>query len=266
VSKIWGILNVTPDSFSDGGSFLQTDLALKQANCLIDSGANVIDIGAESTRPGASKISWTEEWRRIRYVLEPLRELTKSRGVQVSLDSYKHQVIDRALPYIDIINDVTALKSKKVINIVKESGLPAVIMHNLTVPADPDVTIPENVDSMDHIMKWFQKKIVQLEGLGVKKTQLILDPGIGFGKTPYQSLYILDNISKMQQFNLPILVGHSRKGFLKLFSAENLEEKDFNTAIISTYLSAQKITHIRVHNVKITKKLIELQGLIFQSP
>jgi len=258
-SKLWGILNITPDSFSDGGRFFETDRAIERAAKLIKDGAVVIDIGAESTRPGAEPISWQEEWDRLKDLLPVVRQHIKSKNVRIGLDSYKHEVIKRALPYIDIINDVSGLRDKKMLNLVKESKLPTVLMHNLSVPADANITIPENVDVMNHLTSWFKKKIMLLEDFGIESKQLILDPGIGFGKQPSQSLCILNRIGQLKEFGLPLLVGHSRKGFLKLLHVGSMAEMDFNTGIVSAYLTDKKVEHIRVHNVLLNKKLMALR-------
>jgi dihydropteroate synthase len=148
------------------------------------------------------------------------------------------------------------------LGVIKESTLPTVLMHNLSVPADANITIPENVDVMKHLISWFKKKIMLLESAGIERSQLILDPGVGFGKKPCQSLRILNNVAQLNEFGLPLLVGHSRKGFLKLFKAIDVMEIDFNTAIVSAYLVDKKVAHIRVHNVSLNKKLMVLRKFI----
>jgi len=246
--KIWGILNITPDSFSDGGKYFSLDTALKHAQDLIDSGADVIDIGAESTRPGAKVLELEEEWSRLKDVLPLIKEIKKN--VLISLDTTKGDIIKRALNYIDIINDVSGFNDPIMLDVVKNSQLPAVLMHNLGVPADPSKTIHEGLDVIDEISTWFEKKLETLPS-----SHLILDPGIGFGKTASQSLEIIKNIAELHKFNLPLLVGHSRKSYMKLL---NIDDKDTATAVISLHLAQKQVQHIRVHNVALNKQFLDI--------
>lgn len=246
--KIWGILNITPDSFSDGGKYFSIESSLKHAQGLIDLGADVIDIGAESTRPGAKVLSFEEEWGRLKDILPLIKEIKKN--VLVSLDTTKGEIVKKAINYIDIINDVSGFGDPAMLDIVRNSGLPAVLMHNLGVPADPSKTVSEELNIMEEIPKWFAKKLETLQ-----ITNLILDPGIGFGKTAAQSLEIIKNISALHKFNLPILVGHSRKSYMKLL---DIDDKDTATAIVSVHLAQKKVQHIRVHNVALNKQFLEI--------
>lgn len=246
--KIWGILNITPDSFSDGGKYFSIESALKHAQGLIDLGADVIDIGAESTRPRAKAVSFEEEWSRLKDILPLIKEIKKD--ALISLDTTKGEIVKKAINYIDIINDVSGFSDPVMLDIVKDSGLPTVLMHNLGVPADPSKTLPEELNIMEEISKWFAEKLEKLQ-----TANLILDPGIGFGKTASQSLEILKNISDLHKFNLPILVGHSRKSYLKLL---DIDDKDTATAIISVHLAQKQVQHIRVHNVALNREFLEV--------
>jgi dihydropteroate synthase len=261
--KIWGILNVTPDSFSDGGNNFNDDAAIDAAIKLMLDGADVLDIGAESTRPDATLISANQEWSRIKNILPIIKQEAKKHNVLISLDSSKGTIIEKALDYIDIINDVSALSDPATIAIVKESKLPCVLMHHLTIPANREIVMSDQLDELDvleQISAWFNQKLEIFQELGIPKNQFILDPGIGFGKAYNQSMTILKQISKLRQFNLPIVVGHSRKRYLQMFNASNLQNLDIYTALISLHLLKSKIEHIRVHNVLMHKQFINIQN------
>jgi dihydropteroate synthase len=263
--KIWGILNITPDSFSDGNKYFTEDSAINQAISLLNDGAEVIDIGAESTRPGAINIPWQTEWSRLKNILPIIKQEAQKKGALVSLDSHKANTIEKALPYIDIINDVSGLNDHKILSIVKESKLPTILMHHLSIPADVSITLSDDVDPIDVIIGWFKQKVDFLSDFGISENQIILDPGIGFGTKPKQSLYILSNIAKMHCLNLPILVGHSRKGFLRLFNHGSQQELDINTSVFSLYLSTQQVQHIRVHNVLMHRQILNVYSTILSN-
>ncbi|AVP88071.1 dihydropteroate synthase [Candidatus Phycorickettsia trachydisci] len=250
--KIWGIINITPDSFSDGGKYFSLENALRHAQDLIDSGADVIDIGGESTRPGANVLGFEEEWSRIKDILPLIKEIKKD--VIISLDTTKGEIIKRAINYIDIINDVSGFSDPIMLDIVKNSGLPAVLIHNLGVPADPSKTIPEGLNVIEEVSMWFEKKLESLSS-----SNLILDPGIGFGKTASQSLEILKNIAELHKFNLPLLVGHSRKSYMKLLG---IDDKDAATGVISLYVAQKQVQHIRVHNVALNKQFLDIYNTL----
>lgn len=253
-SAIVGILNVTPDSFSDGGQYSTIESAVARAVEMVQNGASVIDIGAESTRPGATLIHHQEEWDRLKDILPELKASIGERA-KISLDSYHAATIAQALPYIDIINDVTGLNDPEIISMAKDKQIPVIVVHSMSIPADIAITIPINSNPIDYIKTWAMRKIESLVDMGIKAQNIILDPGIGFGKQYKQSLYILRHIDILQELcqslGCKILVGHSRKGFLKSFNHASIEEKDTNTALISLYLSSKKVDYIRVHNVEL---------------
>ena len=259
VCKVWGILNVTPDSFSDGGNNFHHDAALAAALKLMNDGADVLDIGAQSTRPGAALISAEEEWDRIKDILPIIATEAKTRNVLISLDSSKGVVIQRALEYIDIINDVSALADPLLVAIVRESKLPCVLMHHLTIPADREIVLSYHLDILEPILRWFERKLTLLEDLGIRKDRLILDPGIGFGKTSLQSMEILGRLSRLKQFGLPLLIAHSRKRFLlEAFKAVTTDELDAATAMVSWQLLESNIQHLRVHDAWMHRKFVDL--------
>lgn len=273
-TKIVGILNVTPDSFSDGGKFNSYQTAIDQINKLIKEGADVIDIGAESTRPGGATVPLDEEWQRLEAILPHLTSIvkinnsnSKNKKISVSIDSRNAETAKKSLELgVDIINDVTGLKDKKMIELVADNNLQVVFMHSLTVPVDPTVIIDEAKDVVLELINFASQKLIELTALGVKKSQLIFDPGIGFGKNARQSIEILKRIDEFRVLNLPLYIGHSKKRFLDQLGftqfqnlAPNLcqfEPEQFNnftreqkTCLVSRYLIDKKVEYIRVHEV-----------------
>ncbi|MDX2083353.1 MAG: dihydropteroate synthase [Rickettsiales bacterium] len=260
-TKIVGILNITPDSFSDGGKFDSLDGALNHLQQMINDGADIIDIGAESTRPQAKPITADEEWQRLEKILPPVISIAKnaSRQVKTSIDSYHFSTIKKSYELgIDIINDVSSLIDEKIIAFIAEKNLPTILMHNQKIQEDADCVINRNLNLADKIIDWAKEKIADLKKKNISSSQLIFDPGIGFAKNALQSISILKNITKFHKIGLPIYLGHSKKSFLDAIDFSNYGEnldRSQKTLIISKYLIAQKIDFIRVHDVELTKKI-----------
>jgi dihydropteroate synthase len=273
-TKIVAILNVTPDSFSDGGKYNSYQNAIDHIRQLIKEGADIIDIGAESTRPGGSEVGIDEEWQRLEIILPRLVDIVrahnldpKNKKIAISIDSRNVETAKKAHQAgVNIINDVTGLKDKKMAEFVIDNNLEVVFMHSLTVPVDPSVVIDHNLDVVAEIISFAKQKITELMAIGAKKNQLIFDPGIGFGKDPEQSIEILKRIDEFRILDLPLYIGHSKKRFLdkldfKQFQnlAPNLcqfKPEEFNnfsreqkTSLISKYLTEKKVEFIRVHDV-----------------
>ncbi len=276
-TKIVGILNITPDSFSDGGKFLGEENALKQLQQMLEDGADMIDIGAESTRPGAIAISKEEELNRLEKILPKIIQTVKnfnqknSKAVEISIDSRNFETVTKAYEMgVDVINDVSGLVDLKTIEFIAKNNIKTVFMHSLSVPADPEIIINSALNVVDEIMKWAQEKIAFLISKGIKKEQLIFDPGIGFSKTAMQSIRILRNVAAFKSLDIPIYIGHSKKSFLDIINIDDFHNKQFNrlnldqniderakkTIIISTFLSANGADYIRVHDVLANKKAI----------
>ncbi len=216
-TKIVGILNITPDSFFDGGKFDAFESAIAQTKKMIAEGADVIDIGAESTRPKAVPIGFDEEWKRLEKILPAVIFEIKnsSRKILTSIDSYHFETIKKAHGLgIDIINDVSGLVDEKIIKFIAEKNIATILMHNLAIHANPDLIINQHLNLTEEILNWARKKISDLEKKGVKKSQLIFDPGIGFAKNAEQSIRILKNIDAYRVLGLPLYIGHSKKSFL----------------------------------------------------
>ncbi len=256
-ARIFGILNITPDSFSDGGKFNSVNTARKKINELVMDGADVIDIGAESTRPNAQILTIDEEWERLKPVLEIIKK--ENIKTPVSIDSRNPETLKKALDYgVAYINDVSGLQNEAIISLVKEYDVKAVFMHSLTVPADKNINIPENEDVVSFLKNWAINKIENLKKFGVKGEALVVDPGLGFGKTAKQSFEIIKRVGEFKDLNIPILIGHSEKSFLSLFTDKNAGERNIETNIVTSYLVSQNVDYIRVHNVTEAKRAINI--------
>ncbi len=260
-ARIMGIINVTPDSFSDGGHFASTDTALAQADRLIDEGADILDIGGESTRPFAEPVDAEEELQRV---IPVIRGIRKRHSIPISIDTSKASVARKALEAgADIINDISALqKDPEMISLVKETTVPLIIMHMQGKPADMQVN-PEYQNVTDDILDFFKERIDWIKENGVAVSRLIIDPGIGFGKTLQHNLSILKNLKKISALGVPVLLGHSRKRFLGDITDTVVEkERDLATAVVSALCYRENIAIIRVHDVTATRQALLLSEAI----
>ena len=258
--KIMGVLNMTPDSFSDGGKYNRNYLAKKRLNYLFDSGADIVDIGGESTRPGSKSISSKIEWNRLKYILNKF-----NKKKFLSLDTRKSEIMEKGINLgVALINDVSGLNyDKNSINVLKKYKTPFVLQHSLV---NPDVmqNNPRYKNVLLDIYDFFEKKIKYLRKIGIHHDDIILDPGIGFGKNLKHNLTIIKNISIYHSLGFPILLGISRKKFIKELSHNNDSLGRLGGTISSTiFLMTQGIQILRVHEVneinqsiKIFKELI----------
>jgi len=261
--SIVGILNITPDSFSDGGNFTSIEKALKHAQKLFSDGAEIIDIGAESTRPGATAITPQQEWG----LLEPIIHAIKQHWQQqvfkpkISIDTRHYEVAEKSLGLdIDWINDVTGFSDPNMQAVVAKTNAKCVVMHNLGVPPQKDIVLASQPDACTQVIQWAQKRLHELIKSGIQTEQLIFDIGIGFGKTPQQNFELLKHISRFEQLNFPILVGHSRKSFLGILNNKKPQERDLETAILSYHLAQQKVDYLRVHDVAANVEAVKIAG------
>lgn len=249
---LMGILNLTPDSFSDGGRFDTHDLALRRAAAMIAEGANILDIGAESTRPGATPISAEEELRR----LAPLAEIV-ALGTPVSVDTTKASVARFALACgACIINDIWGLqRDLDLAYAVAEHDCDVIIMHNREI-------VDEKIDILDDILCFFEKSLQISARAGVKNEHICLDPGIGFGKTPAQSLNVLRRLERLTRLGLPLLVGASRKRFIDSVSPAPPEQR-LGGSIAAHLLAVQRgASLVRVHDVKETAQALRVAAAV----
>jgi dihydropteroate synthase len=248
MTKIVAILNITPDSFSDGGENFAIDKAVKSVATMIESNVGVIDIGAESTRPGAKILNSDDEWNRLCPVLMEIIPMIKGTNIKISIDSYHYRTVEKSLHLgVDIVNDVSGCIDQNMIDIVASHGeVKMVLMHNLGIPANSKIII-DSENHIEIIQKWAEEKIIHLKENGISDNQIIFDPGVGFGKNPQQSLDIIKKISEFKHL-ASIMVGHSRKSFMSIFSKDRPSERDIETYVTSSYLSLMGIEYIRVHD------------------
>ena len=245
---LMGIINLTPDSFSDGGKYNKNNLAKKHVNNLLLSGAKIIDIGGESTRPGANDIHPGREWNRIKSILKIL----KNKKSFISLDTRKSFVMEKASKIkIDLINDVSGLTyDPETINFLKKSKKPFVIHHMQGTPKNMQIK-PKYKNVLLDIYDFFETKLKYLRKQGIKHNNIILDPGIGFGKNLKHNITLIKNISIFHSLGLPIMLGLSRKRFIKDISKEN-DTKNRIGGTISSCIQAylQGVQILRVHDVQ----------------
>ncbi len=260
-TRLLGVLNLTPDSFSDAGLFLTVEKALAQAEKLVFEGAEILDIGAESTRPGAKPILPKDEWSRLVPVLSALKDVAKDWPVKpkLSIDTRHYQVAEKAMDLgVDWINDVSGFSDRKMRELVAKSSIQCVVMHNLGVPANKAVVLSSYPNISEQVFQWAEQRFHELILAGVEREQLIFDIGIGFGKTAQQSAFLLKNINVFRRLGCPLLVGHSRKSFLNLVTDKFYGDRDFETAVLSSHLALQEVDYLRVHNVGLNRQAVNM--------
>lgn len=248
-----GIVNVTPDSFSDGGKFTEHHALQAHIEQLLNYNVGMIDLGAESTRPHAEQISWQQEWQRLQPILAHIQEMAATSLVfpKMSIDSRNWQTIEKAIDYgVDIINDVTGLQDTNIRDLVKHNNLQVVAMHSLSVPVDPSILLPTDENASAQVLKWLHQQLDNWQGAGLNLQNIIFDPGVGFGKNLLQTLDIMHNCASFRESGMRLLVGHSRKSFMNAFSEHEFAKRDLETLGISLQLCAKGVDIIRVHNVE----------------
>lgn len=246
--KIMGVLNVTPDSFYDGGRFTTVDVALKRAAQMVADGVDIIDIGGESTRPQATPITPAEEMQRV---LPVIRALKTHCDVPISIDTYHPDTLTAAVAAgATFINDITALKNPDMMSIAVETQLPVCLMHMQGTPKNMQKN-PQYQDVVQDIADFFKARIAACLNAGIKQENICLDPGFGFGKTMTHNLNLLANVSKFMQFDCPLLIGLSRKSLFGQLLDKPVEERKVGSltgAIIAATQTNRAI--IRTHDVK----------------
>ncbi|WP_353286593.1 dihydropteroate synthase [Wolbachia endosymbiont (group A) of Anthophora plumipes] len=249
--ELVGIVNITPDSFSDGGLYYDSDQATKQALRLLSDGASIVELGAQSTRPGSLMQIPEEEYARLKPVLDNLNQYMKVGDIKVSIDSFWPDVILNVLEHYNIawVNNQKEALDNNTLKAIASNGCSIVIMHSLSIPPHRDNIIPDDTDPIDIINNWAEKSISRLLTLGFDQSSIIIDPGIGFGKSLYQNIWLLRNIEALRSFGCKVLVGHSRKSFISSFSTEPVFNLDLETIALSSALH-NKVDFLRVHNVR----------------
>ncbi len=259
-TTIIGILNITPDSFSDGGCYNERQQAVARAVKLVEEGADIIDIGAESTRPGAIALTPEAEWQRLEAVLPDIIHAVHTQGAEVSIDSYHPETVAKALAMgVDIINDVSGGENAAMRAVLAASQATYIVMHNCGIPADKHI-LPEGKDVVAEVYGWAEQKLAQLEQEGIARRRVILDPGIGFGKSARQSLELLRNLEEFNALNVRLCIGHSRKSFLAGFSLKPPADRDIETLTVSLLLAQHGVAYVRVHDVASHQRAFAVLG------
>ena len=245
---IMGVLNVTQDSFFPGSRYQGGVTAVEAAIRMLDWGASIIDIGGESSRPGAEKVSIGEEISRVVPVIRRLRN--RRPDAVISVDTYNSETARLALSEgADIVNDITGLSSEEMIHVISENNAAVIIMHMRGDPATMSA-MTDYRDVVGEVSAWLVERADRAIRAGISRERIILDPGIGFAKNAEQSIEILRNISKFKQLGFPLLVGHSRKSFISKITGTQVEERLEETLSISTYLYLKGVEIIRIHDVQ----------------
>lgn len=256
-TEIMGILNITPDSFSDGGRFNNEVAVTGQIKKLIKDGADIIDVGGESTRPFAEPVSTADELQRVIPTIDLIRSLS---DIPISIDTTKAKVAEVALEHgASMINDISALlKDPEMVEVAARHQVPVVIMHMQGAPQNMQLN-PTYENVVEDINNFFSARLEVMERAGIARERIIVDPGIGFGKTLEHNLAILANLKAFRQHGCPVLVGHSRKSFFEHLLNIPLEERDLPTAVVSVLCGQQGADIIRVHDVLGTVRALSIE-------
>jgi dihydropteroate synthase len=244
--NIMGVLNLTPDSFSDGGKYNSRNKAVKHGLEMFKSGANIIDVGGESTRPGSKTINKKLEWKRIHKILKSI-----SKKIPISLDTRKSEIMEKGIMMgVKIINDISGLEfDHKTKNVLRKYKTPFVIQHSKGTPENMQIK-PSYKNELLDIYDFFESKIKFVRSVGIKHNNIIIDPGIGFGKNLKHNMSLISNISIFHTLGFPVLVGNSRKRFIKELSGKNDTSKRIGGTVASSiYLMTQGVQILRIHDV-----------------
>lgn len=253
--QVMGVLNVTPDSFSDGGRFIGHSAALKHARTIVDQGAAIIDVGGESTRPGAEPVSVQQELDRVLPVIEALAGEVDA---ALSVDTSTPEVMRAATAAgVHIINDVRALSREGALQAAVESGLPVCLMHMQGQPGTMQLN-PEYGDVVSEVLRYMEERLRVCEAAGIKRQQLMVDPGFGFGKTLRHNLTLLDHLDSLQTFGCPVLAGMSRKSMIGEILDKPSDHRLFGSLAAATVAAMKGASIIRVHDVPETVDAIKV--------
>lgn len=260
---VMGILNITPDSFSDGGQFTDERSIVSQIETMLAAGADIIDVGGESSRPFAEPVTIAEELARVLPAIRLVRDRSE---IPISIDTTKSEVAREAMAEgADIINDISALRfDPAMVDLARESDVPVIIMHMQGTPSDMQVS-PHYDDVVEEIKDFFRKRLDWAQKHGVAKQRVIIDPGIGFGKTVEHNLTILRRLEEFTTLGCPVLLGHSRKSFIGKLLDIKMDARDTATAAISALCVQKKVSILRVHDVEKTVQAVRLAEAINQA-
>ena len=261
---VMGVLNVTPDSFSDGGQFLEAERAVEHGVRMAGEGAAIIDVGGESTRPGSNAVSVEEQIRRVVPVIEGLCGKT---NVPISIDTEDYEVALAALEAgAGMINDITALSDERMGELAAERDVPVVLMHIQGTPRTMQVA-PRYEDVVGEVLEFLVRRARKAEELGIAREKIFIDPGIGFGKTLEHNLLLLRNIDKFVVSGYRVLVGTSRKSFIgKITGKEEPSERVFGTAAAVALCAAAGVSIVRVHDVAEMADVVKVVDAVCRNP
>lgn len=254
-----GILNVTPDSFSDGGAFKQRDAALKQTELMLQQGANFIDVGGESTRPGAKDVSTQEELDRVVPVIEAIHSRFDT---IISIDTSKAEVMTQAVNAgAALINDVRALREPNALAAAVAANVPVCLMHMAGQPRSMQLA-PDYNDVVKQVCDFLQMQISRCIEAGIERTKIMIDPGFGFGKSLAHNYQLLHKLEDLHRFKLPILVGMSRKSMLGQLLQRGVDDRLAGSIAVATIAALKGIQIIRVHDVKETVDAMKIVAML----
>ncbi len=253
---VMGILNTTPDSFSDGGSYTSIDSVIARAKQMIDAGVSIIDIGGESTRPGAPDVSLEEELRRVIPAIKAIREFNQD--VWISVDTSKAEVMRQSIEAgADLINDVRSLQEPGALEVAAQAQVPVCIMHMKGQPKTMQIN-PEYDNVQLEVETFLLEKLAMCESAGIARENIILDPGFGFGKSIEHNYHLLANLEKLHRFGLPILAGMSRKSMVFKLLEKKPSECMVASVTCATIAAIKGAQIIRVHDVEETLEAMKI--------
>ena len=257
---LMGVLNVTPDSFSDSGRFADPDAAVAQFGRMVEEGAEIIDLGGESSRPGAESVDAGEEWRRVGAVLA---RVAANSPVPISIDTYKAEIARRAIDSGAVmVNDISALRfDPEMAQVVAETGVTAVLMHMLGTPRTMQQN-PEYHDVVAEICSFLEARAQAALAAGVPKEKIMVDPGIGFGKTLFHNLLIIGRLKEIVALGYPVLVGASRKSFIGKISGVDESDRLEGSLAAAVLAACAGARIIRTHDVRQTRRALEVCGAV----
>ena len=260
---VMGVVNVTPDSFSDGGRYLKVDAAVKRALSMVEEKVDIVDVGGESTRPGAKPVSEETELKRVVPVIQKIREESE---VCISVDTSTPEVMRQAaLVGCDVINDVRSLTREGALDAAAESGLAVCLMHMKGEPSQMQNN-PTYENLIDEIRDFFRERISACDHAGIKRKQLLIDPGFGFGKTALHNLELVNRLRHFKRFGLPILIGVSRKSTIKKILGGNNENLKIASVAAALIASLNGADVLRVHDVTETVAALRVaQSIVEES-
>lgn len=260
-TRVMGILNITPDSFSDGGRYFDPDAALRHGIEMVEQGADLLDVGGESTRPGSDPVSAEEEWRRIGPVI---RSLGSKVDAPVSVDTMKREVASKAMEVgASIVNDVSGLRDPAMVRLVAGSRAGAVVMHMVGNPKTMQ-THPEYTDVVRQVRSFLRERIQVLEAAGVDSEAIAVDPGVGFGKTQEHNLALLNHLDRLASLGHPVVVGVSRKSFIERLGGGEPAER-LSGSLAAATLAVAKGAHVmRAHDVRETVRAMRVADAVLR--